>query len=50
MLYAPVALSDVMPIDLVRHVLDHEVKAATRHGLLVEPSEGGWLAEIILDI
>ena len=38
------------PIDLERHVLDHEVKAATRHGLMVEPGEGGWLAEIILDI
>jgi SHS2 domain-containing protein len=38
------------PIDLDRHVLDHEVKAATRHGLMVEPGEDGWLAEIILDI
>jgi SHS2 domain-containing protein len=38
------------PIDRARHVLDHEVKAATHHGLLVRPSQEGWLAEVILDI
>lgn len=38
------------PIDVTRHVLDHEVKAATRHGLLVKPIDGGWMAEVILDI
>jgi SHS2 domain-containing protein len=38
------------PIDVARHVLDHEVKAATRHGLFVEPCDEGWLAEIVLDI
>jgi SHS2 domain-containing protein len=38
------------PIDLTRHVLDHEVKAATRHGLFVKPCAEGWEAEIILDI
>ena len=38
------------PIDRGRHILDHEVKAATHHGLLVEPSAEGWLAEVILDI
>jgi SHS2 domain-containing protein len=38
------------PIDPDRHVLDHEVKAATRHGLVVRPEAGGWLAEVILDI
>jgi len=27
-----------------------EVKAITYHGLKVEPSEGGWLAEVIVDI
>jgi SHS2 domain-containing protein len=37
-------------IDPARHILDHEVKAATRHGLFVRSEEGGWLAEIILDI
>jgi SHS2 domain-containing protein len=38
------------PIDRARHVLDHEVKAATYHGLVVRPEDGGWLAEVILDI
>ncbi len=38
------------PIDRDRHVLDHEVKAATRHGLVVRQLEGGWLAEVIVDI
>ena len=34
-----------------RHVLDHEVKAITRHAFRVEPEPGGgWLAEVILDI
>ncbi len=38
------------PIDRDRHVLDHEVKAATHHGLVVRRVEDGWLAEVILDI
>lgn len=38
------------PIDRDRHILDHEVKAATHHGLTVRPVEGGWQAEVILDI
>jgi SHS2 domain-containing protein len=38
------------PIDRARHVLDHEVKAATRHGLSLRPEPGGWVAEVILDI
>lgn len=34
-----------------RHELDHEVKAITYHGLLVEQqSSGEWLAEVIIDI
>jgi SHS2 domain-containing protein len=37
-------------IDRNRHILDHEVKAATRHGLTVLPIEAGWQAEVILDI
>jgi SHS2 domain-containing protein len=39
-------------IDRDRHVLDHEVKAATHHGLTVQPAAtgGGWQAEVILDI
>src|SRR5262249_14335535 len=38
------------PIDRDRHILDHEVRAAPRHGLTVQPFEGGWQAEVILDI
>jgi SHS2 domain-containing protein len=38
------------PVDTARHALAHEVKAITYHGLRVEPSEGGWLAELIVDI
>jgi SHS2 domain-containing protein len=38
------------PLDLDRHVLSHEVKAITYHGLKVEKSEDGWLAEVIVDI
>lgn len=38
------------PIDRARHILDHEVKAATHHGLDVHQADGGWMAEVILDI
>lgn len=38
------------PIDRDRHILDHEVKAATHHGLAVESVKDGWQAEVILDI
>ncbi len=38
------------PIDRERHVLDHEVKAVTRHGLSLEREGKGWVAELILDI
>jgi protein archease len=38
------------PIDPVRHVLSHEVKAITYHGLRVEREDGGWVAEVIVDI
>lgn len=37
-------------IDRERHILDHEVKAVTRHGLKLEREGEGWLAEMILDI
>jgi SHS2 domain-containing protein len=37
-------------IDPERHVLDHEVKAVTRHGLSVTRTDEGWTAEVILDI
>jgi SHS2 domain-containing protein len=38
------------PIDRYRHVLDHEVKAVTHHGLTLNRADGGWVAEVILDI
>ena len=38
------------PIDRARHVLDHEVKAATHHGLSLVEVGSGWVAEVILDI
>ena len=38
------------PIDPARHLLNHEVKAITYHGLTVEPVAGGWRAEVIVDI
>jgi len=38
------------PIDPDRHILDHEVKAATRHRLVVRHEAASWLAEVILDI
>ena len=36
--------------DAARHRLDHEVKAITYHGLRIERSGEGWLAEVVLDI
>jgi SHS2 domain-containing protein len=41
---------DGEPIDPGRHVLDHEVKAVTRHGLALRRVVEGWEAEVILDI
>ena len=38
------------PLDPQRHLPEHEVKAITYHGLRVEPSDDGWLAEVIVDI
>src|SRR5947209_476454 len=38
------------PIDRARHELGHEVKAITYHGLRVEQTSDGWLAEVIVDI
>lgn len=38
------------PFDADRHLLAHEVKAITYHGLIVEQSADGWLAEVIVDI
>ena len=38
------------PVDRARHELSHEVKAITYHGLRVEKTPDGWLAEVIVDI
>jgi SHS2 domain-containing protein len=38
------------PLDRARHVLSHEVKAITYHGLRVEETPEGWIAEVIVDI
>jgi SHS2 domain-containing protein len=38
------------PLDPARHVLSHEVKAITYHGLRVEREGEGWIAEVIVDI
>ena len=38
------------PLDPARHVLSHEVKAITYHGLRVEQEGGTWIAEVIVDI
>jgi SHS2 domain-containing protein len=38
------------PFDPARHVPLHEVKAITYHGLRVEQTPDGWLAEVIVDI
>lgn len=36
--------------DPTRHVLAHEIKAVTQHGLDVHRTPGGWEAEFIVDI
>ena len=38
------------PMDAARHQLDVEIKAVTWHGLKVERTGDGWLAEVIVDI
>ena len=38
------------PMDRSRHEMNHEVKAITYHGLKVEKTPDGWLAEVIVDI
>jgi SHS2 domain-containing protein len=37
-------------MDVMRHQMDHEVKAITYHGLRVERTMDGWFAELIVDI
>ena len=38
------------PIDPHRHLLDHEVKAVTRHDFQLSRTDQGWTARFILDI
>ncbi len=45
-----VAVARGEPIDHHRHVLDHEVKAVTHHGLSLVRDGSAWVAEVILDI
>jgi SHS2 domain-containing protein len=37
-------------IDPGRHELEADVKAVTLHGLRVEPADGGWSAQVTLDV
>ena len=37
-------------LDFARHRVNHEVKAVTYHGLTVERTDRGWVAEVIFDI
>jgi SHS2 domain-containing protein len=36
--------------DATKMELEHEVKAITYHGLLVEQTDNGWRGEVIVDI
>lgn len=38
------------PMDGQRHEMDVEIKAVTWHGLRVEQTTEGWLAEVIVDL
>jgi SHS2 domain-containing protein len=38
------------PIDLNRHAVEIEVKAATYGGLLAEENEAGWRLRCVLDL
>lgn len=38
------------PTDPARHEIEQEIKAITYHGLKVEPTPDGWLAEVIVDL
>jgi SHS2 domain-containing protein len=38
------------PLDRTRLFLSHVVKAITYHGLRLEQTAAGWLAEVIVDI
>jgi SHS2 domain-containing protein len=38
------------PVDPKRHEIEIEIKAITYHGLKVEQTADGWLAEVIVDL
>ena len=38
------------PIDASKHDLEADVKGVTLHGLRVEPTNTGWVAEVTLDV
>ena len=38
------------PFDPGRHETQPEIKAVTRHGLVAEPVQGGWRAELLFDV
>ena len=38
------------PIDAGKHDLEADVKGVTLHGLRVEPTQAGWVAEVTLDV
>ncbi|HJT33057.1 MAG TPA: archease [Pirellulales bacterium] len=44
------AIAEGERVDESRHQLEHEVKAITYHGLRVDQTPDGWLAEVIVDI
>lgn len=44
------AVAHAHPFEAASQEGHHEVKAITYHGLRVEQSGGGWLAEVIVDI
>ncbi len=45
---APRVLGEVY--DPARHEHQPEVKAVTRHGLVVEQRDDGWYAEVVFDV
>jgi SHS2 domain-containing protein len=38
------------PFDATRHAPEPEVKAVTRHGLVVRETDRGWYAEVVFDV
>lgn len=38
------------PFDGTRHAPEPEVKAVTRHGLVVRETDNGWYAEVVFDV